>query len=150
MFRTWTFQGLVFYKSNYVSLILSNASFSLCLSGRFVQTAWTFHDLLSISRSYLFLQISFFRTETFRLMPFHAFQAYPFQESPCLPLWQAYFLSFWSHKTLETNTHTVFCDCSTFARALIFFLLALSSVTLPSTVAAPAHKPEVWLPNFLR
>ena len=32
---------------------------------------------------------------------------------------------------------------------LIFFLLAPSSLTLPTTVAASVQKSEIWIPNFL-
>ena len=46
--------------------------------------------------------------------------------------------------------NTVFRDCSTFSRSLIFFLLPFSSLTLPTTVAASVHLSEVWLLNFLR
>ena len=53
--------------------------------------------------------------------------------------------------------NTVFRNLSTFSRALIFFLLTLSSLTLSlltlallTTVAASACESEVWLLNFLR
>jgi hypothetical protein len=42
--------------------------------------------------------------------------------------------------------HSTYRDFSTLSCALIFFLLALSSLTLPTLV----HKPEVWLLNVLR
>ena len=147
MFRTWTFQDLVFYKSNYVSLIFSNASFSLCLSGRFVQTAWTFHDLLSIFMSYFF-KYPFSGLKLFGSCLFTLFRHILFRNLHACRFGKPTFCPSGATKHLET--HTVFCDFSTFARALIFFLLALSSGTLPSTVAASVHKSEVWLPNFLR
>ena len=54
----------------------------------------------------------------------------------------------WASKHWKTKT--VSRDCSTFPHTLIFFLLTLSSLTLPATVPAFVHKSEDWLPNFLR